>query len=344
MTKELSNPKQKVPTSLRLKPESDRSTDLAFIEQMDLLSPDQVTALSTAVEGSQQLLGKVTPLQDRHFNKIGKMLSIQSKPGSSSRLLGTLADFNEVFQKFTPDLHKYRKLYFQAMLKQAEMEKLLKQIEECEDPTEVKVMQAQAMLLQAEVDELQSQVEEGYRNLKDQLEEATECGERYQRLLKESGRQELTKEEIEEEELLHYLKAAFWHAGQVFVIKEVQIDPRGSLVQQYMTLQKEVIMYFEAVGITLTELDQEFMGLNTMRENHLKVNPPTQGGRPPSFAPYFESWLEATAKRYLPRIKEAVAQDGRRNLERIAKMIAPTEEDKGGAGPGEEVERTSIFD
>lgn len=321
--------------------EDESTTDLSLIRQMDLLPAEKMEKLQLATADAKKLAGRTLPGMKEHLGIISQKMLITS-PTTDAQMLQALGDFQEVQGKFLPDLHRYRKIYFQSKVKIAELKRLRRQAAECEDPEDREVLEAQAMLMQAEVDEMECQVSEGHDRLKELLEEASQYSDRYHQALKESGKTELTPEDIEIEEVRQLLKTALYYAGQVFVVKEVK-RPYGAPPFEFVTWQQEVLVYFEAIGITRNELDQEFMALDSQRKMHYIVNPMSEGGGPVSFRPYFENWLRHTADRYLDRVKATIRTTGRRSLERIAKMLDLQAQDRGQVGPGEDQDRMSVF-
>lgn len=338
------NDKPQAPKAMMLRPET--TTDLiTSLGQTDLITQDQAENLALATRDMAGFAKVGTPVGARHLGSVDTMLSV-TQPTAVGKAREVLHELGEHWNQLKPDFHKYRKIYFEAKLLRAELAKLQKQIDTCDDAEDRAILEARYQLQLARVEEMESQVADGHQQLKDELEEATACSEKYQAILKDAKKKEFTPEEFLEEELEHYLKSAFWHAGQVFVVKEVVIadTPFGKQVNQFVRMQKEVLVYFEGLGITPKELHEEFLALNDMRTLHMQMNPVIMGGPPQSFRPYFEGWIQRTTQKYLPYVKDVVAERGIKHLQRIMQLLEPTTDDQGQEGPGDLVDRGSVFE
>lgn len=338
------------PRALTQAPVPELHRELTMLQESSLITAEQQRALVQASGGLQRMQATSTPVGKRHFNRIDTLLAVRA-PTPVSQAREALATLGEVWDGLSGDFHRYREMYFEVKLRKAKLAKRRKEIGGL-DGDDATIAEAEAHLEQARIDALEATMAKGHATLQAAMTTATAASQKYALICKAAGKEEFTDDDFLAEEVDHTLKSAFWHASQQFretdtrdkwdrptFVAKTRADEHalkyggrlsdGSYTSGYkktarIDIETEVKLYFESMGVSWPEVARELserlasaegsaMFKNTQAENETR----------------YHQWLERMAVKYRPRALEQIRQHGRSRLDRVAKLLSPTDSEKG---------------
>ncbi len=323
--------------------------ELAVLVETGLITPVQQKALALA-SASLQALGATTPTEKRHFSRIDTRLLVRtSSPVSEAR--DVLVQFNAAWAGLAGDFHRYRTIFFEARLRRAKLNKKQKEIEgpNLSDDDRV-ILESEVELEKAHIDALESSVRQGHANLQCEIARAATASERYMAICHREGKESFSEADFKTEEILYFLKSAWWHASQVFTTHDNRDQwarpkaPPKSRSEEYQHLMEarkhrqidiknDVSLYFRALNIDDITIKTELEALLKQREVYERS---AREHWLPPFAEYFDGWLTQMVSKYKAAAVGAVARNGTQMLERLSTLMdqnAPDVGDKGDIGP-----------
>lgn len=333
--------------------------ELSHLVTAGLITPETQAQLSTAVASSAALLSVATPVGARHLERIDTLLSLRigSTVGRARETLGTI---HSSFAEMKGTFHKYRELFYEIKVRKVKIAKLRRDANAAKDELDRDQLEAEADLEQARLDNISSQVAEGEAILQQGIAKAQAASEQYALVCKEAGK-EFNAADFQEEELMHFLTAGFWHAASTFKVvdirdTEMRERQRGYKGPPVTNKQKDedrhlargaywralvkadVVAFFAALGVNEQELKSYLMKLEEERYNFDIAH----GNQPQSFAPRLDDWAVRNARAFLPRAQELVTKYGIERFRRAASILSPAVEDQGVDGDVENKNRKGM--
>lgn len=304
------------------------SNDLTLFTQSGLISTEAQEKLTVATQAvSVMKTAGALPTGERHFSRADSILSVRN-PSPVAQARDVLSALDNVWSGASTEFHRYRKMFFDVKLKTAKLS--LKRKKPPSDPDEMLVFEAECEADQAEIDSLQTQLAEGQAKIQGTLDKASELSGKYALLGNFSA------DDFMREEVVYLIKTAWWHAGQTFQ-KISRVIEREKHIS--FRVGHDVGVYFEALGIFPGEVKKELEDIAQQKDafdRGYNMHP-----NPPSFLPYFESWLKQVAERYTSRVMDTVKKHGPEKLKRIQSIIKPTDADVG--KPSGTIEKRGSF-
>jgi hypothetical protein len=306
------------------------SNDLVLFTQSGLISAEaqEKLAVATIAVSTMKTAGAL-PTGERHFSRADSLLSVRN-PSPASQARDVLQALDNVWSGASTEFHRYRKMFFDVKLKTAKLS--LKRKKPPLDPDEMTVFEAECEADQAEIDALQTALAEGQAKIKGTLDKAADLSGKYALL------GHFSADDFMREEVVYLIKTAWWHVGQTFQ-KISRVIEREKHIS--FRVGHDVGVYFEALGIFPAEVKKELEDIARQKEafdQGYAMHP-----NPPSFMPYFESWLNQVSERYTSRVMDTVKKHGPEKLKRIQSVIKPTDAD-GGTTSGTVEKRGSFFE
>lgn len=248
---------------------------------------------------------------------------------------------------------------------------------------EATILEAECEYEQSIIDEIQHDVAVGQAKLQGKLKIANEQSQHYALICREAGRDPdaggFTEDDFLQEELDYYLKSAWWCASEQFQEVDIRdaidrkkrdahyaamagmpgMDERAIDAKKRADMRRnghsriqvprEVILFFEGMGVTQQVIKHEVGVLNGQREG-FKVfersgigSGAVAGYAPQDFMPNFLSWLDAMVVKYRAQALQAYQTQGRDRLKRLAALLDPSDQDIG-QGDREKQKRESTFE
>lgn len=330
--------------------------ELTVFVESGLITEVQKKSLTLASNNLQTMKAHSTPVGSRHFNKIDTMVALRN-PSPVSQAREVLTEFNASWEKITKDFHRYREMFFNAKLMRARLNKRRKEAQgTILDGDDRIILEAELALDGARLDAIESEVAQGHSLMKSDILAAAAASDRYTEICKANGKESFTEEDFRKEEILYYLKSAWWYATQVFstVDRRDRWDrPKGEPesrrdagqrdfeAQPYMKikLKSEVMLFFQSLTINEDDINKELKVILNMRKAYDKS---ARENPLEPFSNYFDGWLAQMAAKYQERASAAVAKNGISVLKRISKLMNPDEPDKGDDGDVGKMRRSVI--
>lgn len=370
-------PPSKATMIIKAEPPPEVAHELALLQENALITPEAARALTVASANLTTMKRVSTGVGQRHFNKIDTLLSVR-KPTPVSEAREVLAALGQTWESLAGDFHRYRKLHYQAKLLRAKLNKtkngVLATLEGM-DADDRAIAEAQAALDQASIDEIEAEVAKGHGALKIALEQATAASTKYAAICTAAGKDPnaggFTEDDFLIEETDYYLKSAFWHASQSFrevdmrgkwdrptaeptnrrdahALKYGGLMTNGTHTEGFrkfsrIQVETEVKLYLEGMGIPWPVMQTE---LNKMLESQEMMEVIHNGKGQDLSAEKetrYHQWLDRMVVKYRDGALGMLKQHGPGRLQRIAKILTPTDSEQG-KGDTKAVNRTSVIE
>ncbi len=318
----------------------------AFVDYK-LITIEQKQMLTVAADNLQRMKVSSTPIGERPLNKIDVMLSARD-PSPVSKARDALTTFSGSWERISQEFHRYRKMVFEARLRRAKLNKRKNDLEKLKlSEDDRAILEAEIDLESAELEAQESEIARGQTTMKADILAATTASEQYAVICKAAGKESFTEADFRKDEVIYFLKSAWWYASKVFRTIDRRDEwtrprePPANRREAYQQLMKarenrqikiknEVALFFQSLGISQNDIETELLVILRMRDAYdrsLQDQTPLE-----PFSGYFDSWIQTTANKYQDRAMAALEKDGFSAIKRLSKILNPDPDDEGDDG------------